>query len=265
MPYAQINETKYYYEVQGDGPALLLIAGLASDSMSWMPVYKKLSKRFKVIIFDNKSVGRTSTLDRQYSIKKMADETKLLLDFIDIKSAHILGHSMGGFIAQEIAISYPKKVNKLILASTSQKLSQRNIELFETLLNCKKQNLSPETLCKLTFFWLFSKEKFKNQIFMDTITQFAIDYPYQQSIEEYEAQINACSNFDTVDRLTIIKNRTLLLAGEDDIMIHSKETYSLQDSIRHAELVLLKKIGHALHIESPGKFIDVITDFIQTG
>jgi hypothetical protein len=114
MPKIKIGKTSLYYEVKGGGKPLLLIAGLGSDSSSWFGVSGTLSRRFKVIVFDNPGTGRSSAMEKPFTIAHMADVVAEFLEYLKIKRANILGHSMGGYIAQELAVNYPECVDKLI-------------------------------------------------------------------------------------------------------------------------------------------------------
>jgi len=130
MPSVRINNIDCYYEIHGKGSPLILIAGLASDSQSWKPILGGLAEYFKVVIFDNRGIGRTQYPRDSFRISALALDTVCLLDALAIKKADILGHSMGGYIAQEIAIEYPERVNRLILASTCAATSRKNKSLF---------------------------------------------------------------------------------------------------------------------------------------
>ncbi|MEX0998454.1 MAG: alpha/beta fold hydrolase, partial [Thermodesulfobacteriota bacterium] len=119
MPYAQVNGVKLYYEVHGEGDPVILICGLGSQLQSWatqVPIY---SKHFKVIVFDNRGSGKSDKPEEKYLTSDMADDTAALMEELGIESAHIVGKSMGGMIAQWLAIKYPKKVQKLVLGCSS--------------------------------------------------------------------------------------------------------------------------------------------------
>ncbi len=130
MAIAIINGMQIYYEIHGTGEPLLLIAGLASDSQSWLSVINRLADRYQVITFDNRGVGRRKPSDEFTTIEQMADDCVALIQYLGLSPVHLLGHSMGGFIAQRCAIHYPNVVNRLILAGTSASVSDRNIALF---------------------------------------------------------------------------------------------------------------------------------------
>lgn len=119
MPKAKINDINMYYDVQGDGFPLVMVMGFLGNADCWDPrMLPDLSARFKVIMFDNRGAGRTDVSDKEFSIKLLAEDTVGLMDVLNVPKAHVLGTSMGGMIAQELALNYPKRVEKLILTST---------------------------------------------------------------------------------------------------------------------------------------------------
>lgn len=108
-----------YYEIHGEGLPLILINGLGSDTIGWMFQVSEFANKYKVINFDNRGVGQTDSPDIPYSAQMMADDTVCLMEALNIDIAHVLGYSLGGFIAQELAIKYPHKVRSLILAASA--------------------------------------------------------------------------------------------------------------------------------------------------
>ncbi len=121
MPKANINGINISYKIEGEGEPLVMIMGIASTKRAWLfqtPVFKKY---FRVITFDNRGCGESDKSSEAYSIRDMADDTAGLMDSLGIDKAHILGASMGGMVAQELAINHPEKVKKLILCCTMAK------------------------------------------------------------------------------------------------------------------------------------------------
>ena len=118
MPIAKINGININYVVQGRGEPLVMIAGFSADQNLWKSQIPAFKKQFQAVIFDNRGVGKSDKPKGPYSPRMMSEDTIKLMDYLNIKKAHILGHSMGGLIAQEIAINYPERTMKLILAST---------------------------------------------------------------------------------------------------------------------------------------------------
>ncbi len=120
MPYAKINDHRIYYETYGKGEPLIMIMGLGADTNCWSDkLIQELSKQYRVIIFDNRGAGKSDPAKAPYTIRDLANDVIKLMQTLSVEKAHILGVSMGGMIAQEIAINYPSKVNKLILVVTS--------------------------------------------------------------------------------------------------------------------------------------------------
>lgn len=122
MPTIKANDINIYYELYGEGEPLVLIAGLGTDLTVYEPTINRLSKRFRVLAFDNRGVGRTDKPDIPYKIEIMADDTAELMNGVGINKAHVLGISMGGRIAMALALQHPSKVNSLVLAATSAKV-----------------------------------------------------------------------------------------------------------------------------------------------
>ncbi|MGH7863547.1 MAG: alpha/beta fold hydrolase, partial [Candidatus Binataceae bacterium] len=120
MPRARAGEIEMYYEVHGSGAqTLAMIRGLGSNLTAWYEQTPVFAKQFRTVVFDNRGAGRTDKPDAPYSIAQMAADTKGLMDSLGIQRAALLGISMGGMIAQEFAISYPERLNCLMLCCTT--------------------------------------------------------------------------------------------------------------------------------------------------
>jgi pimeloyl-ACP methyl ester carboxylesterase len=119
MPKVKVNDIQMYYEVKGEGFPLVMITGRGESLDGCDPrLVEELSRKYKLVMFDNRGAGRTYVSDRKYTIKLFADDTAGLMNSLGISKAHILGHSMGGMIAQELVLNHPEKVAKLVLCST---------------------------------------------------------------------------------------------------------------------------------------------------
>ena len=118
MPTALANSIHIHYDIHGAGEPVVLIGGLGSDAYLWTRQIPALAQGFQVIAFDNRGAGASDKPDEPYTIPMFAADTAGLLDALGIEKAHIVGASMGGFIAQEFALTYPQRVNRLVLACT---------------------------------------------------------------------------------------------------------------------------------------------------
>jgi 3-oxoadipate enol-lactonase len=118
MPTVEVNGQKLYYEVHGEGEPLLCVMGLSADTLAWMLQVPAFSAGYRTVIFDNRDVGQSSMADGSYEIADMAQDALALADALELNAFHLLGVSMGGAIAQEIAVAAPERVRTLTLAVT---------------------------------------------------------------------------------------------------------------------------------------------------
>lgn len=264
MPKAKLNDISLYYEVYGNGTPLLLIGGLGSDSASWLGVVKEFSSYFQTIVFDNRGSGRSDIASKQCSVHKMAEDAIKLLDFLKIEQTHIIGHSMGGYIAQDLAINYPDRIDKLILESTAPVSSKRNNILFEDIYSQLKKDGYCEAWIKRWTFWLFSPRLFTDSSFIDTFIKNAVKYPYAQKADGFKSQIDAIASFDARDKIGAIKAKTLILEGKDDILIIPEEAEMLVKNIDKSIFRLLDGVAHSIHIENPKLFTGAVLRFLNS-
>ena len=162
MPRARVGDIGIHYEVQGGGEPLVLVMGLGSNLAGWMFQLLEFSRRYRVITFDNRGVGRTDAPDAAYSIEMMAGDTVGLMDALEIESAHVLGISMGGFIAQEIAIRFPERVRSLVLAATGTHVDPRGAYLLDLWGRLIGGEDGRELHIRATLPWLFTEAMFEN-------------------------------------------------------------------------------------------------------
>ena len=119
MPFVENQGAKIYWDEQGQGARVLLIMGLGYTSVMWHRIRSALAQRYRTVAFDNRGVGLSDVPPGPYSIATMASDAAAVLDAAGVSSAHIFGVSMGGMIAQEFALQYPKRTRSLILGCTS--------------------------------------------------------------------------------------------------------------------------------------------------
>ena len=263
MSFAKINDIECYYETHGDGEPLLLIGGLASDSQTWSLMFNHLKKCFKVIIFDNRGVGRTKDSGRPFDISVMAKDAAMLLEHLGAKNADILGHSMGGYIAQEIAITCPGRVNKLILSSTASSTSKRNKVLFLDLVKMYESAASYETFLREFMVWLFTPDYLSDKEKTNEFIKYLLAYPYRQTPTDFKRQVAAYIGYSSLDRLDKIKAETLVISGEKDILVTREETDLLASKVQDAETRYMANTAHSIPAESPKEFADEICAFLR--
>jgi len=263
MPTIKIGDINIYYEVHGEGEPLLLIMGLGSDLTSWIFQIPEFSKKYRVIVFDNRGVGRSDAPDVPYSTELMADDTAGLLHALDIDKAHILGLSMGGMIAQELALKYPQRVKSLILATTAAGPYSWATHILGTMLRLNQEGVNRETLTTLRLSWLFTDKFFDNPELVRTVIDTMLANPYPQPVHGYARQFAAATEHNTRDRIGKITVPTLVLVGKEDILLPVKMSEELAAGIPNAELVVLEGGGHGFLAEIAGKFNQAVLDFLS--
>lgn len=263
MPIAKLKNISLYYETHGRGYPVLLIPGLNADSASWADVYLKFAGHFRVIGLDNRSSGRSDTPDKPYSVRDMAEDAIALLDHLKIKRCHVIGHSMGGFIAQEMAINHPARVDKLVLEATAPDVSARNNMLVAELLGRFEKDNDNEALMRSWSYWMFSPEKFERKGYIERFIKNASSYPYLQSAEGFRGQVNAIGTFNACPRLKKIGAGTLVITGRDDILIYPAESMKLVRGIRGSVLEEIAGAGHCVHAEKPALFTSRVIRFLK--
>ncbi len=262
MPRARINNISIYYEIHGKGFPLLLISGLNSDNASWAGVCDKLAEHFRVIVFDNRGSGRSDTPDKIYSIRKMADDAIGLLDHLQIKKCYVIGHSMGGYIAQKLAMHYPERIEKLILEATAPVSSARNNMLFNDFLKRFEKDHDNKALMRSWTYWLFSPRTFERKNYIETFIKNTSNYPYLQSAEGFKGQIDAIASFNACSEIKNIKCGTFVMTGSDDILIYRTESMKLVKGIKNCVFKEVKDSGHCVHVEKPDAFISEVIRFL---
>lgn len=261
MPEVIANNIKMYYEIHGKGYPLVLIEGLGYSTWMWYKQIEELSKFFKLIVFDNRGVGKTDKPDIEYSIEMFADDLADLLSKLDIKKAHILGVSMGGFIAQEFAIKYPCLVDKLILCSTSFG-GLNSIPIPQDTLNIMlkgggKYNSLDEI--KEAIGVALDKKTLQEDVLEKILNEKMTD---PQPKYAYQRQLMAGASFDGENRLEKIKSETLILAGRGDRVVPSENASLLKEKISCSEVKIIENAGHVFFMEQPEITNRFITDFL---
>ncbi|MBW4689129.1 MAG: alpha/beta hydrolase [Komarekiella atlantica HA4396-MV6] len=260
MPKVQINGIDLFYDIKGAGEPLLLIAGFLCDHTYWSLLMPSLS-HYQVIRLDNRGMGRSSAPNNPYSIQQMASDVALLLDSIGIDKVHVLGHSMGSQIAQELVLAHPKKVKSLVLISSWAKSDERFDSIIETWGDLPG-NVDLKLYEKVVFPWIFTDEFYSIPGMIEGLIEFAINYPFQPSTRTLYHHSRAILGNDTTERLKYIHCPTLVIVGKQDILTPVKFSEQLAQGIPNAEIVVLNRGGHGLLVESPDTVASLLLNFL---
>lgn len=264
MPYATVNGINLYYETHGYGQPLLMIMGLGSDCRHYSLQLQEFSKNYQVIIFDNRGVGRSDAPDGEYTISMMAKDALELINFLNICNAHILGFSLGGYIAQQIAIDSPQHVKSLILANTALYSYPRSKHIQDAFAAALKQGMPHVHHISLLMPWLFSANFFSHPERVSFFIQMANAYSNAaQPLSGYLGQVAAANTHNSCGKLGKLNMPVLLLAASDDLIAPPSRLEEIKQEITHAELVVLKDVGHCCYIENPTAFNKAVLHFLN--
>jgi len=240
----------------------MLIAGLASDSQSWLPVLAELSAQYTLVLMDNRGVGRSSQ-DCPISIELMADDCVALMRHLGLERASLLGHSMGGMVAFEVALRNPALVDRLLLVATTACNSARNNLLFADWADRYESVQERAAWFRSVLSWILTEDFFENKQVLDGALVYLLAYPWPQSTAAFRRQTGAIAGFNAKDRLDLLTPPTCVIAGEQDILLPLYCSEELANRIPGAKLVVIKGAAHSIHSEQPGKFVREILHFIE--
>lgn len=255
-----IGDGGMWVERRGDGPDVLLIAGLSDPAEAWQCQLDGLADRYRVTAFDNRGTGRTPLPDRPLSVEGMADDAAALLRALDVPAAHVAGFSGGSKIAQELAIRHPDVVRSLVLVSTWTRLDTYSGSVTSFLDWLADVAPSERAMLEAFFLWIYTARA-HNDGTVDQIIEEALAYPHPQSPEAFKAQLAPFRTHDTSGRLGGIDVPTLVVAGGVDIITPARLGRVVADSIRDAEFVLLPEEAHQPFQERPEEFNTLVDAF----
>ena len=248
------------YELIGEGPALLLVQGLGYGRRGWGPAPDLLGEDFRVAVYDNRGFGDSDVPEGPYTARALAEDAVAVLDATGCERAHILGASLGGMVAQELAMGWPERVDRLVLACTtpggvgSHPMPERTVALMAeaptlrldvALRRFVENALGPAPPDGLA----------------DEILAYRTANPPDPS--GWQALAAAGAGHDVLDRLGEIAAPTLVLHGTEDAVVDVRNASLLADRIPDARLELFERAGHLFFWEQPERFARLVREFIR--
>jgi len=259
--FVKSNGIKIYYEKSGNGPYLVLIEGLGVATFLWEKQIPELSKHFTVIVYDNRGVGKSDKPAGPYSINMMAKDLAGLMEELKIPSAHILGVSMGGFIAEEFALLYPGKVDKLVLAATSAGGKDHIPMSQETLAQVLAASDESREIIRKKLALAYTKEYLSDEKTLEHLVDLRIDNP--QVPEAYQAQAMAGVYFDRSEDVKNINKPTFILGATDDLLMPVQNCYNLNKKIAGSKIKIYEALGHQFFVENANEFNKDVIEFLE--
>lgn len=250
MPHVQLRDIAAWHEEAGEGPAILLLAGLGGHSGLWFPHVPALARARRVIALDNRGAGRTGAPDKPYSIPGMAADAAQLLDRLGVERAAVAGHGMGASIALELAAARPALVESLVLIGAAARPDGRQRLVTEGWIDARRSSLSREQAFALTAPWLYTAALLDDAARRRQAIESAARDPHPAQDHAYARQARAFLEYDATARLASIEQPALALAGAEDVLVPSARTATLAEALPNGEFRELPG-GHAGLVEHP--------------
>jgi len=257
MPYMKLGDIEVYFETHGQGDPLLLIHGLGSSSRDWEMQTPVFSRQFHTITVDLRGHGQSSKPPGPYSIPLFAQDTAKFIRSLNLSPAHILGISLGGMVAFQLALDYPEVVRSLVIVNSVPELIAHNV----------KDRISYwQRLLIVNLFGLEKMggvlaERFFSEPEQEGLRQIFTNRWAENHKPSYLASLKAAFGWSVKDRLGEIKARTLLIGAEGDYFPHSeKERYARL--IPNADILMVENARHALPAEKPEVFNHLVESFL---
>lgn len=261
MPHADINELRLHYEDHGAGEPILAIAGLAADHGGWMLQVPVLSAAHRLIVFDNRDIGSSSYVTSDYAISDLAADTLALADYLGLERFHLLGESMGGAIAQHVALAAPDRVATVTLSATW--LASGVWERARgAVLEAEVQLLSRQQFDELLMAHTMSPAFYEDAERLAIGRQLLGANEHPQPPEAFARQLRATYTHDLRDRIGSLSMPVQVISGEMDMLLPPFRQRELHAGIRGSRLIVVPGAAHGIHLEFPELFNELVLSLI---
>jgi len=261
MPFADANGLRLYYEEHGDGDPVVAVMGLAVDHLAWALQIQPFAARHRLVVFDNRDVGRSSYAEEAYELSDMAADTLALADHLGLERFHLLGVSMGGAIAQHVAAAAPARVRTLTLAVTwgvSGEYARAKARAW----SAEARSVTREEFVDSLLLLNHSEAFYEVPGAIDAVRDIVLSNPHPQTSEAFARQLRASTRHDARGFLHELTMPVHVISGAHDILVPPWKQEELAGLIPGARLTVLPGALHGLNVERAEEFNDAVLGFI---
>lgn len=266
MPKTRCADIDVVWDVAGpiDAPPVLMINGLGAARAGWSLQVEALGRRYRVFSYDNRDVGETGTGSnpRSYGIDRFADDAANLVEELEIGPIHVIGASMGGAIAQELALRRPDLTRSVQIVCSWARTDHWLADLFGQW-KAIFAEMGPLAFARDSWLWVFTHRWYRDPDHLDTLIAATASYPFPQTAAMFGRQAEAAIGFDALARIGHIAAPVHIVAGEEDILTPPRFSQELQEAIPGSILTLLPDVGHGMFWETPERFNSALLGFLD--
>jgi 3-oxoadipate enol-lactonase len=263
VPLAELEERRVYYEEHGEGDPVLLINGLGADHTAWRLQTEFFRNHFRVIVFDNPGIGQTEGPGGPYTSALFADVAAGLLRFLGLERAHVVGASMGGLIAQQVAVRHAELVRSLMLHCSWWRADRYTTALIRSWQSYARV-ATPLDLARQIWLWVFTPGFFEERPEAIAELERQVEAnPHPQSAEAFSDQAEACIGHEALEEIDSVEAPTLITVGEGDILTPPSHSFELEARMPNALLHVWRAMGHAPFWEIPDEFNELTYSFLR--
>lgn len=261
MPHAHNGQVELSYEVHGSGDPILFIMGLGGTKEQWFPQLAHFPKTHTAIVYDNRGVGDSDVPDEAWTMADMAADAAAILDAEGIESAHVVGVSMGGMIAQHVALNHPERVRKLVLCATTPGTHHAPPSAEVLALMTQVKGKSREQIARDNLRLLFTDETIAAETsLMEKMVDLGIRFAPR--MRGFRNQMNAIMGHNTRPRLGEFTHETLVITGDRDVLVPPQNSNILAEGIPGARLEVLGDTAHGFLLDRAEEANAIITEFL---
>jgi pimeloyl-ACP methyl ester carboxylesterase len=266
MPTLHLRGIDLHYADTGPAasstPPVVFLNGLAGDHLYWMGQVRALAKRFRCLALDNRDSGQSTYPTTPYTLADLADDVAGLLAALEQPAAHVVGLSLGGMIAQELALRHPQRVRSLFLVGTLARCDGWFNATLDAFALIRRQVPDTGAFFDALLPWLVSYRYFESPGRVEWLKALLHGNPHAQRLDGFFRQFDAIRKHDTTGRLKEVRCPALVAVGEDDMIVPPRYARQLAGLLPQARLEVLPEVGHAPPIEAPRPFNRLLDDFL---